>query len=161
MSDPTDEKTVSEANVRRLLARAAELDVSLGAQTSRERLRESAVEAGIGEEAFDAAWRELHGGSTSVSLATHPSSTAALLLTEHSETALAPWWVRTSLWGVPDRKAAIGYYWLFTAVGVLSAAASLTTLSPFFFGLSGLSLFGIWTTSQAVRWLDKHGWTRR
>jgi hypothetical protein len=66
---------------------------------------------------------------------------------------------------VPDRRAATGFYWLFVAVlcaspllarswlagrGVLSIVAS--------FSLLAFSVFAIWSTARAIRWLDEHGW---
>ena len=161
MSDHTDDKPMSEADVRRLLTRAAELDATQGAQTSRVRLKEAAIEAGIGEEAFDAAWRELHNQATALTVPGDAQSTGAIAATSAIGVEAAPWWVRTCLWGVPDRKAAIGYYWIFTAVGLISAVVGIGSSSPIAFMISGLSLFSIWTTSQAVRWLDKYGWKLR
>jgi hypothetical protein len=160
MSDRADENPIADADVRRLLARAAELDATQGANSSRVRLREAAVEAGIGADAFDAAWRELHNDGAALTVPGHAQSSGVNPATLAVQSQAMPWWVKTSLWGVPDRKAAIGFYWIFTAVGLVSAVIAVSG-QPRAFALSGLSLFSIWTTSQAVRWLDKHGWTLR
>jgi hypothetical protein len=161
MPDHADDKPMSEADVRRLLTRAAELDTTRGAQTSRVRLKEAAIEAGIGADAFDAAWRELHNDATALTVPGDAQSTEAIAATSAIGVKAAPWWVRTCLWGVPDRKAAIGFYWIFLAVGLISAVVGIGSSSPIAFTISGFSLFAIWTTSQAVRWLDKHGWKLR
>ncbi|HKV74862.1 MAG TPA: hypothetical protein VJN95_10120 [Gemmatimonadales bacterium] len=53
-----ERKTLSEAEARRLLARAAELDARHASDHPLARLREVAIEAGIAESAFDRALQE-------------------------------------------------------------------------------------------------------
>ncbi len=131
---------VSEAIARHVLARAAELDAA-GGEVAVARLREAAREAGIAPAAVEAALAELQ----TTTPATRP-----------------PWWVRLCLFGVPDRRTALGFYWLFVA-GI--CGSPLLTLAPGgdvgrlgAFGAIGFCTFALWSTSRAIRWLDEHGW---
>jgi hypothetical protein len=139
---------VSGADAQRLLERAAELDAADVHDLSR--LRQSALEAGIRPEAFDSALAELRAPSA-VSVAS-PTVTAADV----------PWWVRTGMWGVPDRAAAMVFYWAFAA-GLAAIPVYLfwarvhgraaTNVIPLTLWL----LFCVWSTSRTVRWMDERG----
>jgi hypothetical protein len=134
----------------RVLARAAELDAGPAGALSVDRLREIASEAGISSEALAAAL--------------HENATVGSARTTVEEPPV-PGWVRLCLFGVPDRAAALRYYWIFLAG--MFASPLLTRFYPtpmtgsviaagfatFFFG-------ALWSTSRAVRWLDRHGWGR-
>ena len=144
----SERNSLSTDAANRVLARAAELDIATAGAHSRGRLRESAAEAGISGDAFDTALHE------------HESLAATPLL---GEAARVPGWVRLCLFGVPDRAAALRYYWIFVA-GLLatpllarlgSTPASKGAIAVVF----ATCCFGaLWSTSQAVRWLDRHGW---
>jgi hypothetical protein len=69
------------------------------------------------------------------------------------------------MFGVPDRRIARGYYWLFlagfiaipflrlvTPVGGSSDPGILPLLAM------GFCAFALWSTSRTIRWLDEHGW---
>ena len=152
---------------RHLLARAAELDAAQITGLSIPQLREIASEAEIAPAAFESALSEARGlmarqayaGGAVPTALTRPGAAP------DSARSAVPRWVRLCLFGVPDRRAATGFYWLFVAVlcaspllarswlagrGVLSIVAS--------FSLLAFSVFAIWSTSRAIRWLDEHGW---
>jgi hypothetical protein len=83
-----------------------------------------------------------------------------------STTLSAPWWVRVCMTGVPDRRAAMVYYWMFVGALCLSPAMAWGVIPPVvgdgrtsaFAGIAFFS-FALWSTSRAVRWLDEHGWS--
>ena len=130
-----DAVRVSDDEARRLLARAVALDGATRGDVSVAQLRQAALEAGVQPEAFEAALRKQ-----------------------------PPWWVRTCMWGVPDRHAAKGFYWVFVA-GLLVTGVGVLNVIPGFAigpaaGLAATVFFGFasWSTSRAIQWLDKHGW---
>lgn len=140
--------TLSTDAANHVLARAAELDATPAGALSRRQLRESAAEAGISPEAFDTALQEHEF------LASTPLTGKA---------GRVPDWVRICLFGVPDRAAALRYYWIFVA-GLLasplmsrfgSTPANKVTIAV---GFAACCFGALWSTSQAVRWLDRHGW---
>jgi hypothetical protein len=138
-----DAVTLSDHAAGRLLARAAAIDAAGMQQLSR--LRESALEAGIGAPAFDAALGELRGDRA-------------------PPAGIAPRWVRGCMIGVPDRRAAMIYYWVFAAGTCLGPLLALLP-SRQHGGAVGLALFvTLWSafallsTWRAIRWLDRHGW---
>ena len=138
-----DKVTVHDALAKRLLARAAELDAARSSGLSPAQLREIAREAGIAPEAFDAALSE-----------------PALRDTGGRPRASVPLWVRLCMFGVPDRGAALGYYWLLVAglcACPLLALQGIRNVPTVLFGGAFLS-FALWSTSRAIRWLDRHGW---
>jgi len=124
---------VTSEEAARVLERAARLDASHRGDVSVAQLREAALESGITPEAFDAAVAKR-----------------------------APWWVRGCMFGVPDRRAAMGFYWLFVAglcaVPLLvlknASAGGLARTA----GIGAFLVFAAWSTSRTVRWLDAHGW---
>jgi hypothetical protein len=134
-------------DAERLLERAAALDLAHAETLRVALLRRSAVEAGIRPESFDAALRELRDGAASDSAAPER----------------VPFLVRATLFGVPDRNAAMVYYWL-CAVTMCVAPIYVAYVMRGRSGAVVLSvalllwlLFGLWTTSLAVRWLDDRG----
>jgi hypothetical protein len=129
---------LSESAARRLIARAAELDATGESGVPIAQLRRVAAEAGIGREAFDAA------------LAEGPDA----------PTVDVPLWVRVCMTGVPDRRAALGFYWLFFAGLCAIPVAALTGFwsRPVSVVWAVFLAFALWSTSAAIRWLDQHGW---
>ncbi len=126
----------------RVLARAAQLDAASDDVLSVAQLREIATEVGISSPALASALREYR-----------------------AEEAPIPLWVRACLLGVPDRAMALRYYKLLIAGLCLSPVFVLTRSGPLRGGLGaiGLACFflaAIWSTSRAVRWMDRHGWHR-
>jgi hypothetical protein len=151
MSAPLSEeaRTIEMSAAHALLARAAELDVARPAAVTIGELRRAAAAAGIASRAFDAALAELHPREEAGDGRTPPRR--------------APLWVRLCLFGVPDRKAAMGFYWIFVAAsltvplwvatrlqGPAGAMTALAFLAVFVFGICG--------TSKGVKWADAHGW---
>lgn len=144
-----DSRVLPAGPAERVLARAAELDAVRGAGLSVAHWRAVAHEAGISADAFEAALRE----------------TAPVAVTPAPR---APWLVRVSLFGVPSRRAAMGYYAFFAAVlcatfvAVVGAGVLAPTLlaehAELLLFLALWALFALWSTSRAVRWADRHGW---
>jgi hypothetical protein len=154
--DLEDDGTLPNESARRLLMRAAELDGPGDARLSISQLRQIAIEAGISHQSFETALQELP---------LYPAPVDRDLSRHRSSESRPPAWVRFCLFGVPDRRIATGYYWLFLAglVGfplryLLSAnpgsEAGLTSM------LGGVAFctFAIWSSSRAIRWLDRHSW---
>ncbi len=108
MVDPKAKEAgkVGAEDVRILLERASQIDASLQDARLMSELRESAVEAGIKPEAFDAAVREFYA----------KPEVAAIGSTK------APWWVRLRMTGVPDRSAAMKVFWLFLILMMIALA---------------------------------------
>ena len=76
----------------------------------------------------------------------------------------APWWVKKVLFGVPDRRTAMVFYWMFVA-GLFAAPLLTLDMIPGFriskltaLVMIGFCTFALWSTSRAVSWLDEHGW---
>jgi hypothetical protein len=132
----------------RILARAAALDSGRAERMPVQHLREAAAEAGISPDAIAAALRE-HARDATVA----------------SDGLTVPAWVRMCTFGVPDRVAALRYYWIFVA-GLCASPLLLrlesTPARSRLFALTAAAIcFGaLWSTSRAVRWLDQHGWQR-
>ena len=150
--DRTHSTTLSDAAVRRVLARAAELDAAQAGRLTVRELREAAAEAGLSPEALSAALAEQR--------ADEARGTG-------TKQEVPPWWVRLPMTGVPDRRAARAYYWLQVALLLgwplllltaesKPAALKLVTIV----GGAALLAVGIVNTSSAIRWLDRHGWDR-
>ena len=132
----------------RILARAAALDSGREEMMPVQRLQAAAAEAGISPDAVAAALRE-HA---------REATTAADGLT-------LPAWVRVCTFGVPDRAAALRYYWIFVASlcgSPLLLRMDGTFAHPQLLAITAavVSFGALWSTSQAVRWLDQHGWQR-
>ena len=144
--------TLSDAAVRRVLARAAELDAARAGQLTVRELRDAATEAGLSAEALSAALDELRADQVRGTGTTREAP---------------PWWVRLPMTGVPDRRAAKIFYWIQVALLLAwpllliageSAPAGLR-LGTVIGGAAFLAA-GILNTSAAIRWLDRHGWDR-
>lgn len=145
--DPSECRMLPAADVGRVLARAAALDAARQGEVSVAQLREAAGEAGISSDALEAALRE-------------PPASAS-----------APLWVRVCLLGVPDRRAAMVFYWLFVGLMVLTPLAAsvvqvwapstvAVAVVPILLAVALWWFFALWSTSRAVRWADDHGWER-
>jgi len=101
-------------------------------------LRRVALEAGIDPHEFETTLRRAAG-------------------VRHAQ---PPAWVRIGMLGVPDRAAAMGFYWMFiVALVALIPAVKLQGLpeSAGIFAAVWL-VFSSVSTTACVRWLDKHGW---
>ena len=128
--------------------RAADLDATERGGLTIGQLREVAQEAGIDPAAFASAMRELQDELEALTAEPRVS---------------VPWWVKRCMLGVPDRAAAKGYYWLFLVLMLLSPGIVLLAPSHgagLAFGLALMSFWGfaLWSTSAAMRWLDRNGW---
>ena len=138
------ERRLPPQAVAKVLERAAALDAaisSFGALTS-DQLRDVALEAGISASAVAEALRE-----------------------QSRDDEPAPAWVRFCLWSVPDRAAALRFYWIFVGGILLSpllmgfgdTAVTRILLSG---GFTAFCVGALWSTSRAVRWMDRNGWHR-
>lgn len=138
------ERRLPPQAVEQVLKRAAALDAAIsstGALTS-DQLRDVALEAGISASAVSEALRE-----------------------QSRDEGPAPAWVRFCLWTVPDRATALRYYWIFVGGMSLSpllmlfghSAVTRVLLSG---GVTAFFIGALWSTSRAVRWMDRNGWHR-
>jgi len=153
--DPQQDGMLSDEGVRRLLMRAAELDGS-GSQLSIAQVRQIAIEAGIGPHSFQTALNEL---------APLLASDEADRIRTTSSASRPPAWVRLCMFGVPDRRIATGFYCLFlgglvafplrTLLG--GTPGSAVALASMIGGMA-FCTFALWSTSRAIRWLDRHSW---
>lgn len=149
MDDPRHNpmlRRIDAADADRVLARAAVLDATEREQLSLARLYDVAAESGISAEAVATALEEQRSKSPG-----------------NDQGAKLPVSVRFCLTGVPDRASAMQYYWLF--VGGLCASPLLlltshyTTQARWLAASSAVASFGaLWSTSRAIRWLDRNGW---
>jgi hypothetical protein len=78
-----------------------------------------------------------------------------------------PLWVRFVLFATPNRLSASIYYWFFVAGILLFPVFAQSTDyyradSRHFITCIGMAffVFSAWSTSTAMRWLDRHGWDR-
>lgn len=147
---------LSDESARRLLMRAAELDGGGESKHSIPQLRQIAIEAGISPHSFETALQELAPqlASVDVDRARNKSSVSHV-----------PGWVRFCMFGVPDRRIATGYYWLFLAGLVAFPLRTLLSGNPgsgaglaSTIGGMAFCTFALWSTSRAIRWLDRHDW---
>jgi hypothetical protein len=142
--DALNTRSLSDGDVRRLLARAAELDVARSSGVSATELRDIAREAGIAPEVFDEVLSERGIGEP-----------------VGDSDATVPLWVRICMFGVPDRAAAKAFYGLFI-VGLcaspLLAWRSTTGARSTALLAAAFLTFASWSTSRAIRWLDENGW---
>ncbi len=102
-------------------------------------LKESALEAGFGEEAV---------------------RMAAFEQIERKDLSVPPDWVRFVLLGVPDREGAMMWYRLLCIVGVV--CSTLAVLKPTWLETSWGLIAGLWflscaaSISAAIRWMERH-----
>jgi hypothetical protein len=135
---------LSDDDARRLLTRAAELDVARASDVSIAQLRDIAREAGIAPAAFESALGE-----------------PAFAAPSAGPRTAVPLWVRVCMFGVPDRAAAKAYYWLFVAglcASPLLAWQGTIGARPTALLAGAFLTFAAWSTSRAIRWLDENGW---
>ena len=68
--------------------------------------------------------------------------------------------MRLCLTGVPDRRAAVAFYWLFVVAMCVMPVLALTGLwhRPVAVVCAPFLAFATWSSGQAIRWLDRHGW---
>ena len=138
-----DGPSLAPDDAAQVIARATMLDARHADGMSLPRLREIAHEVGI-----------------------HPDAVLEAL-DEHASQreTVVPMWVRLCTMGVPDRAAAVGFYWLFIA-GIVAAPLHLVLVHSRFLGATlflamvALCFSASWSTSAAIRWLDRHGWDR-
>jgi hypothetical protein len=106
-----------------------------------EALRRVAVDAGIEPATVDAAFQRA-------------------MRVKHTK---PPIWLRVGMFGVPDRAAAMGYYWIFV-IGLIAVvpAVKLHWLpqSAGIFAACWM-VFSLWSTNACIRWLDQYGWDAR
>jgi signal peptidase I len=73
---------------------------------------------------------------------------------EQPERSKWPLWVRTGLWGVPNRAAAWAFVWFCVAIAIGCVAYGF--VDQRFFGGGGLALAALWYY-LSIRWVDQHG----
>jgi hypothetical protein len=148
MSDRRDvgAQRIATTEAEQLLARAAAIDASRASGTSIPELRDAALQAGISAEAFDAALQV--GAGDAGAARVQP-----------------PFLVRLTMTGVPDRRTAAVFYWIFVVAMIAAPLVALVFPGPRTpwrlaggFALSAFAFFSLWSTSYAMTWLDEHGW---
>jgi hypothetical protein len=154
--DPQHGGMLSDESARRLLMRAAELDGGGDPQLSIPQVRQIAVEAGISPHSFQTALQEL---------APYLATVDSDHMRNRSSANRPPLWVRLCMFGVPDRRIATGYYWLFLAglvafpiLTLLVGTRTTGAVMALMIGEMAFCTFAIWSTSRAIRWLDRHNW---
>ena len=148
----SDADVLPLGTAERLLARAAELDAGRRDGVSVAVLRAAAEEAGIARPAFEAALAELGDAHVARGQAARP--------------ARPPWWVRVSLAGMIDRRAAMVAYWIWHVAILLAPALVLTLPTGFALRLRVIvalylmvwSCAAAWVMARAIRWADRSGW---
>ena len=70
------------------------------------------------------------------------------------EPATRPWWVKVTLWGLPNRSAALIFVWFCVA---LAAAFVLLGFRDRRFSLGAVWLMAGLGYLRAIRWVDKNG----
>lgn len=154
MSRQDENLRLSEEQAARTFRRAAELDGIAGRSLSPEQVRQIATEAGISLHSVDTALSEL---------ASQPDSDESRKPEVQRPAGRAPAWVRFCMFGVPDRRIARGYYWLFLA-GLIAIPILRLVTPAGDLGATRVLLgtafcaFALWSTSRTIRWLDEHGW---
>ena len=73
---------------------------------------------------------------------------------EEKQPVARPWWVKLTLWGLPNRTSALSFVWLCVGLAIVCV----------FLGFRDrrFSLGAVWILPglgylRAVRWVDKHG----
>jgi hypothetical protein len=148
---------LSEEQAARTFRRAAELDGAAGRSLSVEQVRQIATEAGMSSRSVELALSELSAQLASGEAVPNLSRPAV---------GPPPRWVRFCMLGVPDRRIARVYYWLFLAgliaiplvwrLGTPAGPPGPTGFMPLF--AMAFCGFALWSTSRTIRWLDLHGW---
>jgi uncharacterized membrane protein YkvA (DUF1232 family) len=69
--------------------------------------------------------------------------------------AKRPWWVRFTLWGLPNRAWAMAFVWFSLALAL--AAALYGRRDPRFPPLAALMVAAAVGYVLAIRWVDTHG----
>jgi membrane protein implicated in regulation of membrane protease activity len=65
-----------------------------------------------------------------------------------------PWWVRFTLWGLPNRASAMAFVWLTLAA---AAAAAICGFWDWRYRFGALLVLAALGYLLAVRWVDTHG----
>ena len=65
-----------------------------------------------------------------------------------------PWWVRLSLWGLPNRASALFYVWLCVALATVFVLLGFRDRR---FSLGAVWLLPAIGYLRAVRWVDRNG----
>jgi hypothetical protein len=65
-----------------------------------------------------------------------------------------PWWVRVTLWGLPNRASALFCVWL--CVGIALGSVFLG-FRHWWFSFGAVAILGALGYLWAVRWVDEHG----
>jgi|YNPBryunderm2012_1023409.scaffolds.fasta_scaffold25261_2 hypothetical protein len=77
-----------------------------------------------------------------------------------------PYWVRMSLWGVPDRRAAIAMYWVCIAMAIVFPVYMAETRQHLpgwwlwggCLGFMTFSYLAAVNVGRAIRWRDRYNW---
>jgi hypothetical protein len=65
-----------------------------------------------------------------------------------------PWWVKVTLWGLPNRTAALAFVWLSLALAMGFVFLGFRDRR---FSLGGLWLMAALGYLRAIQWVDKNG----
>jgi hypothetical protein len=75
-------------------------------------------------------------------------------LMRQNEPSTRPWWVKVTLWGLPNRSAALVFVWFCVAV---ATAFVLLGFRDRRFSWGAVWLMPALGYLRAIRWVDKHG----
>jgi signal peptidase I len=79
---------------------------------------------------------------------------------ESKQTAVNPFWVRTSLWGLQSRASALLFFWASIGGGIACCVGGFWNRRLILVGSASLGVAVIYRF--AVRWVDRHGnWSSR
>jgi hypothetical protein len=73
---------------------------------------------------------------------------------EEKRMVARPWWVKVTLWGLPNRASALAFVWLSVA---LAMAFVFLGFRDRRFSLGGVWLLPALGYLRAIRWVDQHG----
>jgi len=64
-----------------------------------------------------------------------------------------PWWVQVGLWGVPSRRATLGWMWL-SIIGAVGTGIFVDPLGWLLLGAAAMYFATVW-------WMDRYGTWKR
>jgi hypothetical protein len=73
---------------------------------------------------------------------------------EEKRPVARPWWVRLTLWGLPNRASALAFVWFCVAIAMVFVMLGFRDRRFSFGGIWVLAALGY---LRAIRWVDKNG----
>ena len=65
-----------------------------------------------------------------------------------------PWWVKVTLWGLPNRASALFFVWLCVGLALVSVFLGFRDRR---FSIGAVWILAAFGYLRAVRWVDEHG----